>query len=91
MDEVFPVLCGVVLGLAAWHLSLRLRWLTMLIGVPLVGVTASYISGELSLGWQFVLMDMTEVLMAFGAVLLLQKYRAAMVRRAGTQNGSVRN
>ena len=91
MDEVFPVLCGVVLGLAAGHLSLRLRWLAMLIGVPLVGITASYISGELSIGWQFVLIDMTEVLMAFGLVLLLQQHRSAMARRAGTQKGSVRN
>ena len=65
MDEVFPVLAGVVLGLATF--TLRWMWLRVVVvgilGVAL-GVVASWISGELAVSWLYVLVDAAQVIVA---------------------------
>jgi len=62
MDEVFPVLAGVVLGLATF--TVRRMWLRVVVvgilGVAL-GVVASWISGELAVGWLYVVVDAAQV------------------------------
>lgn len=63
MEEVFPVLAGVAVGLAI-H-SVRLVWLRIsllvLLGLGL-GAVASWISGELEISWVYVLIDSAQVL-----------------------------
>jgi hypothetical protein len=64
VDEVFPLLGGIVVGLACSQLPAMLsRFMVLLLAVA-VGVTASYISGELAADWRFVLIDIGEVLLA---------------------------
>ena len=63
MDEVFPVLAGIVIGLAC-H-AVRPFWLkATLIGALgiVVGVTASWVSGELAVSWVYLLIDTAQTL-----------------------------
>jgi hypothetical protein len=63
MEEVFPVLAGVVVGLVTD--SVRPMWLRVLLLVLSglgFGVTASWISGELAISWIYVLIDTAEVI-----------------------------
>ena len=63
MDEVFPVLAGIVVGLAT-H-AVRPIWLKALLigslGIAL-GAAASWLSGELAVSWVYVLIDAAQVL-----------------------------
>jgi len=63
MDEVFPVLAGIVVGLAT-H-TVRPMWLKALLigslGIAL-GAAASWLSGELAVSWVYVLIDAAQVL-----------------------------
>ncbi len=65
MDEVFPVLAGVVIGLAT-H-AVRPAWLkASVIGALgiVVGVTASWVSGEVAVSWVYILVDIGQVVAA---------------------------
>lgn len=63
MEEVFPVLAGVVVRLAV-H-SMRSVWLRLsllvLFGLGF-GLVASSISGELAISWTYALIDIAEVI-----------------------------
>ena len=63
MDEVFPVLAGVVVGLAsALVKSMSSKAiLTGLMGLAF-GVCASWISGELSISWVYLVVDAAQVI-----------------------------
>jgi len=65
MDEVFPVLAGIALGLIT--LTLRGRWRRIavigILGVAL-GFVASWISGELIVSRLYVLVDAAQVIVA---------------------------
>ena len=65
MDEVFPVLAGLALGLATF--TLRRMWLRVavvgIVGVG-VGAVASGISGELAVSRLYVLVDAAQVIVA---------------------------
>ena len=71
MNEVFPVLAGVVLGLATSRLVFQWgRW-GILGGLSVAfGAAASWISGELTISWTFLLIDVAQVLTA-GAMTAL--------------------
>jgi hypothetical protein len=81
MDEVFPVLAGIALGLATF--ALRSVWLRVavvgILGVTL-GTVASWISGELAVSWLYVLVDAAQVMVA--AVLTGVLIRQWLRRRA---------
>jgi uncharacterized membrane protein len=65
MGEVFPVLGGIVIGLAT-H-AVRVRWLrALLIGIlgAAVGAVAAWISGELAVSWVYLFIDIAQVLVA---------------------------
>jgi hypothetical protein len=65
MEEVFPVLGGIVIGLATHPVGAR--WLrALLIGVlgVVVGACASWVSGELAVSWIYLLVDIAQVLVA---------------------------
>jgi hypothetical protein len=63
MDEIFPLLGGVVLGLAASMFQPKWRWVIVGLVTVLLAFTASRISGELAADWRFVLLDAVEVLL----------------------------
>ena len=81
MDEVFPVLAGIALGLAT--LPLRSGWIRVaVIGVlgAALGAVASWISGEL-LSRLYVLVDAAQVIVAaFLTGLLVQGWRRRRAR-----------
>jgi hypothetical protein len=62
MNEVFPLVAGLVVGLLVQ--KVRTTWLkvvTLVILCMLFGVIASYISGELAVSWGFLSVDATIV------------------------------
>ena len=72
MEEVFPVGCGVILGLAVAHLvSGRLRGWVLAIGSLLIGAMAAWITGELAVSWLYLLVDVGQVLVAGGLTWIL--------------------
>ena len=84
MDEVFPVLAGIALGLAT--LPLRSGWIRVaVIGVlgAALGAVASWISGELLVSRLYVLVDAAQVIVAaFLTGLLVQGWRRRRARTA---------
>ena len=81
MAEVFPVLAGIVLGLAPF--TLRWMWLrVVVVGIlaAALGVVASWISGELAVSWLYVLVDAAQVIVA--ALLTGALVRMWLRRRA---------
>jgi hypothetical protein len=62
MEEIFPVLCGIVLGLAT-H-AVRPVWLKAaliaVLGVT-AGFTAAWVSGELEVSSAYLLIDIVQV------------------------------
>jgi hypothetical protein len=68
MEEVFPVLAGVVVGLALHALRPRvLRSLLILIAALGFGALAAWISGELAVSPVYIAIDAAQV--AIGAIL----------------------
>jgi hypothetical protein len=81
MDEVFPVLAGIALGLATY--AVRPTWLkAALLGVLGVGLgaVASWISGELAVSRFYLLVDAAQVTGA--AILSGALVRVWLRRRA---------
>jgi hypothetical protein len=67
MDEVFPVLSGIAVGLVLGVIPPRLRVLAFGALSVAFGSLSSWISGELAISWIYVLIDVAQVL---GAALL---------------------
>jgi hypothetical protein len=74
MEEVFPVLAGVAVGLVA-HLAGSIRFRALLIGVFGVafGACASWTSGELAVSWVYLLVDTAQVMGASVMTLFLAR------------------
>jgi hypothetical protein len=67
MDEVFPVLSGIAVGLLLGMIRSRLRIVASgALGIVL-GILASWSSGELAISWIYALIDTAQVA---GAALL---------------------
>ena len=84
MDEVFPVLAGVVLGLLTHAIaSKRLRAILIAVGSVGFGAVASWISGELALSVVYVAIDAAQVAVAavLTAVLAVAWRRRALRTR----------
>ena len=63
MEEVFPVLAGVAVGLVAHQVgSIRLRALLIAVLGVAFGACASWISGELALSWVYLVIDTVQVI-----------------------------
>ncbi len=85
MEEVFPVASGVVLGLAMAYL-VRGRFRVWVLGCfsVLVGLAASWISGELAVSPVYLLIDIAQVLAAGAMTWVLaarwRRFGSAMLR-----------
>jgi hypothetical protein len=64
MEEVFPVLAGVVLGLVTFALGPRLKIVAVGVLSVALGALAAWISGELSVSWIYLLIDTAQVAVA---------------------------
>jgi hypothetical protein len=65
MDEVFPVVAGIVLGLVVSRFSDPvLRAMAIAVVGLALGTTASWISGELAISWVYVFIDTLQVTVA---------------------------
>ena len=57
MQELFPIVAGVIVGLILGLVRPSMR---PLLGVPLavvLGITATVVSGEFRIGWEYLLID----------------------------------
>ncbi len=58
MHEFLPVLAGFVVGIVVQRVhSVRLRTALLVVLCLLLGAAASFLSGELALGWGFISID----------------------------------
>jgi uncharacterized membrane protein YeaQ/YmgE (transglycosylase-associated protein family) len=74
MDEVFPVLAGVIVGLVVPTVvssSSNVRWIVLVVLSVVLGVVASWISGELAISAAYLLIDIAQVLGAAIATTVL--------------------
>ena len=64
MDEVFPVLAGVIVGLVvpAVVSPAHLRWLMMVVLSAVLGAVATWVSGEFAISAIYLLVDIAQVL-----------------------------
>jgi len=86
MEEVFPVLAGVAVGLVAERMAsavLRAALIAVL-GVAL-GVVASWLAGELAISWVYILIDTAQVIVAAVATIaLVVMWRRRVARRTAS-------
>lgn len=83
MNEIFPVVAGMLLGFAALRIdSVGLRVFVLAVTSVLLGVVATIISGEALISWAFVLIDIPLVLASAVAVIIATY---AWHRRGATQ------
>jgi hypothetical protein len=57
MNEIFPVLGGLAVGFLLGLLRPRLRLPVGIAAAVVLGTTATIISGEYKIGWEFLLID----------------------------------
>jgi hypothetical protein len=84
MEEVFPILAGVAVGLVA-HLikSIRRKSIMIVVFAVLFGACASWISGELVISFVYLVIDTAQVLgAAVMSMLLASGWMRRQVRRA---------
>ncbi len=82
MDEIFPVLSGVVLGFVIARMqSGALRNAVLIVASLALGLCASWISGELAVSSWYVLVDVAQVLVAAILVAVLVKKWSSRVKR----------
>jgi hypothetical protein len=79
--EALPVAVGVLIGFGAWRLvSARFRVVVMLVVSPLAGLSITYLTGELSVSWAFVVFDVGQVLLAALATNMIASRRSEHAR-----------
>jgi high-affinity Fe2+/Pb2+ permease len=57
MNEVFPILSGLLVGVALGLLRPKTRLITGVLAAIVFGTAATVVSGEYKLGWEFLLID----------------------------------
>jgi hypothetical protein len=73
MDELFPVVSGVVLGIVVAGIRPSLR---LWIGIPVsivLGLAATVLSGEFEVGWEYLLIDLPLVAVSAGLSFTLAR------------------
>ena len=82
MEEVFPVLCGIAVGLVLNYLRSSLRGVAVVVLGVAFGSLAAWVSGELAISWVYALIDTAQVVGAaiLTAVLVARWRRRRAVR-----------
>jgi hypothetical protein len=81
MDELFPVVSGVVLGIVVAGIRPSLR---LWIGIPLsiaLGLAATVVSGEFEFGWEYLLIDIPLVAVSGGLSFTLARMAFLRLRQ----------
>ncbi len=79
MRELFPILAGICIGFILPRIaSIRMRNITLFVLSMLAGFTASYISGELFVSWDFLLFDIPLVFLGATATLLILTWQRSL-------------
>jgi len=82
MNELFPILSGLVVGTLIGFLRPRTRLAVGLVVSVVIGVTATVVSGESQLSWAYLLVDIPLVGLALvTAMLLTSRWRVAAINR----------
>jgi hypothetical protein len=83
VNEVFPILSGLLVGVALGLLRPKTRLITGVLAAIVLGTAATVVSGEYKLGWEFLLIDIPLVTascaVSFLALRLLRR------RQLGTE------
>lgn len=86
MNEIVPVVGGLVVGSLLPLVPARLRILVAVVAASCVGALATVVSGEYRLGWEYLLFDVP--LAALGTVAgYLAADRLLLPARAGREPG----
>ena len=82
MDEVFPVLAGIVVGLALHPLKSRaLRGVCVVVAGLGFGTLAAWVSGELAISPVYIAIDAAQVaIAAIGTMMLAAAWRRRQLR-----------
>ena len=85
MEEVFPILAGVVVGLVLHPLKSRmLRGILILVAALGFGALASWVSGELAVSPVYIAIDAAQVaIAAVGTLMLVTVWRRRQLRLRG--------
>jgi hypothetical protein len=81
MHELFPIAAGLLLGSLLQFLRPSLRLPVGLAAAVVVGITATVISGEYKIGWEFLAIDIPGAALATAAGYLATKRARGVVRR----------
>lgn len=82
MQELFPVVSGVVLGIVVAGLRPSLRlWVGVLLAAVL-GLCATVLSGEFEVSWDYLLVDIPLVAVSAGLSFTLARMAFLRLRRA---------
>lgn len=71
MEELFPIVGGILLGTGLGYLRPNVRWRIGLPVAVLLGILATVFSGEFRLTWAYLLIDIPLVVGCAAAALLL--------------------
>jgi hypothetical protein len=82
MDELFPIVSGVVLGIVVAGVPPSLRpWVGIALSIAL-GLAATALSGELAIGWEYLLVDIPLVAVSAGVSFTLARMAFLRLRHA---------
>jgi hypothetical protein len=80
MTEVFPILSGVVVGVLVGGARPQTRVHTAALLCVVLGFTATVISGEFRIGWEYLLVDIPLVAVSAVVSFLLARTMATRAR-----------
>jgi hypothetical protein len=83
MQELFPVACGIAVGLVVGGLRPSLRLAAGAALSCLLGLTATVITGEFRAGWEYVLIDIPLVAVSASLSFLLARTAVLRLRPGG--------
>jgi membrane protein implicated in regulation of membrane protease activity len=89
MNEVFPVAAGLVVGALLALIAPRLRLRIGALAAVVLGVTATVISGEYTVGWEYLLVDIPLVaISSVFALVAVRRLRRASAPGSPSVSGS---
>jgi hypothetical protein len=83
MQELVPLLSGLVLGAALGAIRPSIRWWVGALLAVALGVFATVVTGEFKSSWEYVLIDIPLVALAAACGLMATRYAFQRRLRAG--------